>query len=131
MQKKIIIVALILSAQPALACQIPAGWQEMATEVSTDLTVAAKIPAQPIKTGARFSIDVMVCGETMKAAKVEMDATMPAHKHGMNYIPEVKKLSPEQFQATGMFFHMPGQWQVTVDLKDENTQRFYLDVTAQ
>ena len=103
----------------------------MATEASVNFIVAAKVPVQPINTGERFSIGIMVCGETLETAEVEMDATMPAHKHGMNYIPEVKKTGPEQLQATGMFFHMPGQWQVTVDLKDKDTHRFYLDVTAQ
>lgn len=130
MQKTFTAAALTLVAQPALACQIPIGWVEMIAEDATNFTVAVQMPTLPINTGERFNIELTICGELSEAAKVEMDATMPAHKHGMNYIPEVEKVGPEQYQATGMFFHMPGQWQVTADLKDKETNRFYLDVTA-
>ena len=62
--------------------------------------------------------------------KIEFDATMPAHKHGMNYLPEVSKLNAEFYRGSGMFFHMPGQWQITVDLNGQKTHRFSLDVVA-
>ena len=66
-----------------------------------------------------------------KVASVE--ATMPAHKHGMNVVPLVTEISRGLFKVEGMLFHMPGQWEIHVDLKDkdENLDHAIFEVQVQ
>ena len=85
-----------------------------------------------MQTGEPFAIDILVCSERPTAAgKLKLDATMPAHRHGMNYRPEIEKVDGNMFRGTGMFFHMPGQWQISVDIASgDQVERFLLMVPA-
>ncbi|GAA5508026.1 hypothetical protein [Novipirellula caenicola] len=47
---------------------------------------------------------------------VNCEAVMPAHNHGMNYEPEIAILKGGMVTVKGMVFHMPGEWQVHVDV---------------
>ncbi len=127
MKRLVLIAALIVSPAAAFACDVPEGWTIMKTDQATSTLVAAKLPELPVQTGQLFDVDVMICDADTD--EIKLDALMPAHKHGMNYRPETK-LESGQFRTSGMFFHMPGQWQISVDLQDEMKQRFYLDVAA-
>jgi DNA-binding beta-propeller fold protein YncE len=44
------------------------------------------------------------------------DAAMPQHGHGMNVKPTVKSLGGGRFRVEGMLFHMPGSWEMYLDL---------------
>ena len=44
------------------------------------------------------------------------DAAMPQHGHGMNVKPTVKSLGGGRFRVEGMLFHMPGSWELYLDL---------------
>ena len=54
-------------------------------------TVAWRADPAPIPVGRHFALDVEVCPRAGAAmpAKLAVDATMPAHRHGMNYAPTV------------------------------------------
>lgn len=43
-----------------------------------------------------------------------VEAMMPEHQHGMNTKPVVESDSPGTYKVTGMLFHMPGLWTLTV-----------------
>jgi hypothetical protein len=75
------------------------------------------IPA-PIAPGAHFSLDVAVCARPGVAAPVALrvDASMPEHRHGMNYRPTVAAQAPGRFRAEGLMFHMPGRWDVVFEI---------------
>ena len=47
---------------------------------------------------------------------IKVDGGMPSHNHAMYTLPKMKKLSKGRFEVTGMLFHMPGVWLVTVDI---------------
>lgn len=47
---------------------------------------------------------------------VAVDARMPAHNHGMNLQPRVTALADGTFRADGLLFHMPGTWELYVDV---------------
>jgi hypothetical protein len=47
---------------------------------------------------------------------VEVDARMPAHFHGMTRTPKVVRGADGSFVADGMLFHMPGRWEIYVDI---------------
>jgi len=61
-----------------------------------------------------FSLDVAVEGALPE--RIEVDADMPGHRHGMASTPLVHTLAPGRFRVDGMLFHMPGSWEVYVTL---------------
>ncbi|HPU52134.1 MAG TPA: hypothetical protein PK359_11295 [Burkholderiaceae bacterium] len=79
-----------------------------------------------IAVGQRFSVLAQVCprhaGASIEALNV--DATMPEHRHGMNYTPRISRAGAQQFRADGLLLHMPGRWQMSFDLRiDGRTER--------
>ena len=49
-------------------------------------------------------------------APLAVDATMPEHRHGMNYRASVAPLRSGVWRADGLLFHMPGRWDLTFDV---------------
>lgn len=52
----------------------------------------------------------------VKGAKLSVTATMPEHNHGMNVKPKVKELGNGVYQVEGFLFHMPGYWEVKIQI---------------
>jgi hypothetical protein len=94
-------------------------------------TVAYRTAPDPIRVGAHFALDFAVCPRAEGAAaaprSVRVDATMPEHRHGMNYRPVVTARPGGAFalyRAEGLMFHMPGRWDLTFDVEtDGRTER--------
>ncbi len=84
--------------------------------VSQNAVVLFQPRPAPIKVGELFALDVEVCVTKGEMRGVTVDATMPEHKHGMNYKPVVKKSAGNAWSATGLMFHMPGRWQFVFDV---------------
>lgn len=76
----------------------------------------------PIPTVEPFVLDIKIeKGST--DVEIIVDAEMPHHGHGMNFIPEVSG-GDGVFVATGLLFHMPGRWELAIDVvKDGITER--------
>ena len=108
----------LLAAGNALACgeALGAGAQRLD---SAQFQLAYKPVPAPIPVGRHFAIDFVVCPRDGAAppAEVRVDATMPEHKHGMNYRPSVKALAPGRYRAEGLLFHMPGRWELVFELR--------------
>ncbi|MEE2681854.1 MAG: hypothetical protein VX641_05725 [Planctomycetota bacterium] len=80
--------------------------------------------AEPIPLADPFDVEVEVwTDESMTEAgrfdRIIVDAGMPHHRHGMNIVPEISAEGPARFIARGMLFHMPGRWQLYVDLIED------------
>ncbi len=75
-----------------------------------------------------FSVKVVVCGDRI-IQKLMVDAIMPAHQHGMNYTPTVINLGEGAFRVDGMLFHMPGVWEIQMDLYDQTGVTRYTQTT--
>ena len=75
--------------------------------------------AQRIPMAKHFALDVQLCdkGGVSGAQLTKADASMPAHKHGMNYRPTIKPLGDGRFRVDGMMFHMAGQWQLAFEVQ--------------
>lgn len=113
----------------AQACEIPNGWSAMDGGAAT-VEVILNQSAKAAKIGKRFDLELIVCGDEVEAVeRVVVDANMPAHRHGMNYRPIVTTLDAGRYKASGMLFHMPGEWQIVVDtFSAQTTRRHVLDV---
>jgi hypothetical protein len=86
-------------------------------ENSRYIVAYALSPALPA-TGKHFVVDLAVCPQDGAAPpqSVRVDATMPEHRHGMNYKPTIVRVKPGQYRAEGLMFHMSGRWELTFDL---------------
>jgi hypothetical protein len=76
---------------------------------------AWQVDGESIAVGRHFAIEVQVC--PADAVLVRVDATMPEHRHGMNYRPSVKSLGNGHWRAEGLMFHMPGHWALQLDVQ--------------
>jgi len=47
---------------------------------------------------------------------ITVDARMPEHNHGMTLQPQVTADGAGNFRVDGMLFHMPGRWELYVDV---------------
>ncbi|MBC8370497.1 MAG: hypothetical protein H8E25_10895 [Planctomycetes bacterium] len=66
------------------------------------------------------------------ADSVGVDADMPSHGHGMITEPVVNKLDGTHYQVDGMMLHMPGYWEIYVDvMRDGDSERFMLPITLE
>ena len=63
-----------------------------------------------------FTMNVSVSNVPADAAvTIDIDATMPAHGHGMNTIPTIETAEgSNQFEVSNMILHMPGEWELRI-----------------
>ena len=74
--------------------------------------------------GKHFSVEVAACAKSGPPPRtLKIDAHMPEHRHGMNYRPTLKPLSPGLWQADGLMFHMPGKWEIVFFVEGERLAR--------
>jgi hypothetical protein len=71
-----------------------------------------------LKLGQFLTAEVVACSPTGAATieTIAIDATMPAHGHGMNYRPKAERIGASHYRFTGLMLHMPGIWQFTFDI---------------
>lgn len=125
--------AILLATTSAHACA-PDGAVELTSSQETPFQTYAVLGLETIS--KPFEIDLYFCGNGIKNIdRIKVDAVMPAHQHGMNYTPEISDIEPGVYRASGMFFHMPGMWELQVSThsaSETNAQSylFTLDITA-
>jgi cytochrome c peroxidase len=108
-------LGLAAAASAAWACTPPLE----GTRLESQRFVLAFRP-EPVSVSKHFAVEVGACaksGPPPRALKV--DAHMPAHRHGMNYKPQVKPLGNGRWRAEGLLFHMPGAWEFLFELDGE------------
>ncbi|MEM9355798.1 MAG: hypothetical protein AAGB04_06275 [Pseudomonadota bacterium] len=126
----------LLAAQTIVSsaadCKATHGAEMKADGQSTGLSARIAITPETVPVGSPFSATVVICGA--KGDPVErftIDATMPRHRHGMNYKPKIVSGGDAAYKATGLFFHMPGLWRFEVIVQaPKKRQRFTYDVNA-
>ena len=80
--------------------------------------------------GRHFTLLFQFCraGQPLVLEQFQLDAEMPGHGHGMNYHTSIKLLAPGRYEAGGLLFHMPGDWQLVLDVEyDRSARQFRLD----
>ncbi|HLY07706.1 MAG TPA: hypothetical protein VKW04_00245 [Planctomycetota bacterium] len=78
-----------------------------------------------------FDVSVLVTPKSAPSGTLDVmvDARMPAHFHGMNRTAKITRGSGNSWKAEGLVFHMPGRWELYVDVSDGGvTERAQLDV---
>lgn len=111
--------AILAAASPAPAQPVcPPSDQAYERLTASDTEIAYRWDPAPLKLGRFFTADVITCRSPGPVTRISLDATMPAHGHGMNYRPKAVEVAPGHYRFSGLMLHMPGRWQVTVDLYD-------------
>lgn len=104
----------LLAALPAAAC--PPAPADGRTITGEGVTAAWRVDgATTIPAAQPFALIVRVC--PADASLVAVDATMPAHRHGMNYRPSLQPLGDGRWRVEGLLFHMSGAWELRLDLR--------------
>jgi hypothetical protein len=109
------------SAQTASApCgAAPAGAQTIAGD-----PVQAHWWPQPaaIAVSKPFAVRINLCPAGAQLLRV--DATMPDHRHGMNYRTRLKPLNPTtgEWLAEGLVWHMPGRWELVLTVQADGKE---------
>jgi hypothetical protein len=82
-----------------------------------------RVEPAPLRLGEFFAVVVSACERAgQRVTSLKVDATMPAHRHGMNYAPTVTSEAGGRFRASGLLLHMPGRWEFTFDLAGDSTR---------
>ncbi|MCP3905698.1 MAG: hypothetical protein GY715_18890 [Planctomycetes bacterium] len=99
--------------------------------------VVCKLDSDPIPLNEPFGFTVTVYEGERRNVPVPdvvllVDGRMPDHRHGMNREPTVRKRANGSFVVEDMLFHMPGFWELHMDvMRDGMTERAQLDVNLQ
>ncbi len=103
----------------AAACTLEA--RDGATLQQGAVQLAWRSSPAAITNGQPFTLQVAVC--PAGALLVRVDASMPDHRHGMNYRPSIKPLpavdagGPGRWQVDGLLWHMAGRWELRWDVQ--------------
>ena len=98
------------------ACDAPAGFTPRGRTEADGVVVLFRTVPAAVGLGRHFDVDTVVCAEGGAPTLTHVDATMPAHRHGMNYRPTLTAKGNGRYVASGFLFHMPGLWQLHFDV---------------
>jgi len=115
-------LAVLAAAAPAAACELPGAARVLE---SPRAALAYRTIPQPVAVGEHFVVELAVCPKAEGAAaapaepRISANAHMPEHKHGMNYRPALRLVSPGRYRSEGWLFHMPGRWEFVFEVGAE------------
>lgn len=104
--------ALCWAAGAATACALPPEAGERLT--AGPVQAAWRADPAELAVSRPFALLVTLCPADAKLLRV--DATMPEHRHGMNYRPSVQPLGDGRWRAEGLLWHMGGRWELRLDV---------------
>ena len=88
---------------------------------ANNATVLQVVTDGVIKVGEPFSTHIYPCDKDIEITAI--DATMPAHGHGMNYQTELLQVDEGEYLANGLLFHMPGVWRIDINIKQNGVRK--------
>jgi hypothetical protein len=88
---------------------------------SAQVAISYSTTPARITVGQPFVLDFATCTKQGAPAsgRIRLNAHMPEHKHGMNYLPSVEPMGGGRYRSEGWLFHMPGRWEFRFDIGAE------------
>ena len=133
-RRLLLCAAMLCASSPAFACDPPSLGDTQVLADSARYRIAWRVRPNPIAVAEPFALEMSVCAKpgAQAAEGIQVDATMPEHRHGMNYRPSVIDGPDGRFLAEGMLFHMPGKWRLIFDVRAGGiTERLTHDLTVE
>ena len=130
-----LILGLVSLSNKAIAqtgCELGSGLS-MSGDVDSPWSIRVEFDPGEIPLNMPFDAKITICTKGAKLPdRITVDATMPAHKHGMNYNPVTMKLKERQYETPDLLFHMPGIWRLEITAYENTTPyRYTYDLTVQ
>lgn len=121
--RRLAVAAALLLPCLGIACE-PAPIGANAARINgRDFVLVWRVDPAPLRLGDFFSVVVSACERrAQRVATLKIDATMPAHRHGMNYLPTVAAEGGGRFNARGLLLHMPGRWEFAFDVASDEAR---------
>ena len=96
----------------------PSGHFMRTADGQWDVVISSSTDSWPLN--EYFDLDITIKrAPTTGVGSVHADASMPAHRHGMNVAVDTIETSSDTWITRDMLLHMPGDWLITVDITDE------------
>jgi len=111
-------IIVIVCSSVAQACEPPLHGANVQKIEGARYVLAWRPAPAPIRVGEFMTLEIGVCAREgqPRPATLRVDATMPEHKHGMNYRPSVTPKGTDRFAAEGIMLHMAGRWEIVFDV---------------
>jgi hypothetical protein len=118
----LVLAATGVAAQPASAPATDCPPVEAGAAVITQPGLRATWRAEPAPAvSTPFAVRITLCPASAELLRV--DATMPDHRHGMNYRPRLQASGPGAWTADGLLWHMPGRWELLLVARVHGQER--------
>lgn len=104
------------------SCDVSKGWVTLKSSQPDTSRAIIDLKPETIQLGQPFSFRLIIgssklanAGQLPPPDRVTATATMPAHKHGMNYTPTIAYTKgSDHYDIQGFVFHMPGIWEISI-----------------
>lgn len=111
------------------------SWKELESNAG-HYRVRYRLAQDPPPRGELFALAAYVLdadGKTVRAdVELLADGDMPEHGHGLARVPRVKKDPDGHFDVEGLRLHMPGRWQIYLDVVEgAHTERAQFDLALE
>lgn len=108
--------ALLCTAAVAVQAKCPLQPEDGTVIGDAAVQVAWRVEAGgAIAVGQPFVLLLSACPADAQLQRV--DATMPEHRHGMNYRPSLHPLGDGRWRVEGLLWHMAGRWELLLELR--------------
>jgi hypothetical protein len=116
-------VVLLLATSLARACEPTPIGKDAARIDGQNFVLVWRVEPAPLRLGEFFAVLVSACERRAQpVSRLKVDATMPAHNHGMNYLPTITAEGSGTFTARGLLLHMPGRWELAFDITSDTVR---------
>jgi hypothetical protein len=110
------VAVLAATAPSASACPLPTPPPGERQIAQGPLQLAWSTEPEALAVGRPFAVSLRLC--PLAARVLRVDATMPEHRHGMNYRPSIKPLGEGRWRAEGLLWHMAGRWELAIEVEN-------------
>jgi hypothetical protein len=104
-----------MATAQAAACPLPAARAGERQIEQGGVQLRWRAEPAALAVGRPFALILQLCPPAARVLRV--DATMPEHRHGMNYRPTVKPVGDGQWLAEGLLWHMAGRWELAFEVE--------------
>ncbi len=121
--------------EPAVPADVPGAVRIVSNDGTYVVTYVPHPAVIPTNEWFTLAVEIRKTADPKQVPSdvtLAVDASMPAHGHGMNTAAQVQPTREGRFEVQGMLFHMTGHWELYFDITDGPlTERAQCDVNLE